>query len=60
MTYKCLANAKRPCGYSVLCLRAKSCAHSIQTWCHSVVVAKVVTVCAQCCECQRKQIKRRG
>ena len=29
-----------------------------QTWRHSAVVTKVVTVCAQCYECQREEIKK--
>ena len=60
--YKCLANAKRPCDCRVLCLRLKSslcsCAHSISDMTrHSAVVTKVVTVCAQCSECQREEIQ---
>ena len=57
--YKGLANAKRPCDCRVLCLRLKSslcsCAHSRR---HSAVVTKVVTVCAQCSECQREEIQK--
>ena len=59
VTYKCLANAKRPCDCHVLCLRLKSslcsCAHSISDMtsfsCHDQGRA---TVCAQCSECQRE------
>jgi len=83
----CLANAKRPCDCSVLCLRPRSslcsCAHTFrqflvvqrrrrsrrtsaaavaaaafQTWRHSAVVTKILTVCAQCSKCQREVIKK--
>ena len=57
---KCLANAKRPCDWCVLCLLLKSSLCSVctlfQTWRHSAVVIKVVTVCAQCSECQCEEI----
>ena len=60
---KCLANAKRPCGCSVLCLyvRKVHCAvvrTLFQTRRHSAVVTKVATVCAQCSECQREEIQK--
>ena len=60
--YKCLANAKRPCDCRVLCLRLKSLLCVVrslfQTWRHSAVVTKVVTVCAQCSKCQREEIQK--
>ena len=59
----CLANAKRPCDCSVLCLAYVQVHCAVvrilfQTWRHSALVTKVVTVCAQCSECQPEEIQK--
>ena len=57
---KCLANAKRPCDCRVLPTSEKFTVVRtlFQTWRHSAVVTKVVTVCAQCSEYQREEIQQ--
>jgi len=59
--YKCLANAKRPCDavccayvWKIHCALVRTL---FQTWRHSAVVTKVVTVCTQCSECQHQEIQ---
>ena len=60
--YKYLANAKRPCDRSVLCLPLKSslCSgvHSISDMTSFSCRDQGRKVCAQCSECQREKIQK--
>ena len=54
---------QRDCATTVCCAYIwkvhSAVVHTLfQTWHHSAVVTKVVTVCAQCSECQREEIQK--